>query len=132
MTVTEQAPLLDTSDSRFEQTLGHDGAADPAARRDEIQPMLSSWRQASRDAADRASPGTNNSTNFAPENWVDASANGRGANGNQYVVDGMDVTSSIRPGRHQSDAQCGCDLRSQRANQHLLSGLRARQLNPDA
>jgi hypothetical protein len=46
----------------------------------------------------QASPGTNNSTNFAPENWVDASANGRGANGNQYVVDSMDVTSSIRPG----------------------------------
>ena len=43
-------------------------------------------------------PGSSTSTNFAPENWVNASANGRGANGNQYVVDGMDVTSSIRPG----------------------------------
>ena len=42
--------------------------------------------------------GSGTATNFNPENSVDASANGRGANANQYVVDGLDVTSSIRPG----------------------------------
>jgi hypothetical protein len=95
--VTEQAPLLDTSDSRFEQTL--DTAALqtlPLAGRNPTNVMTLAPGVTGRGG--QASPGTNNSTNFAPENWVDASANGRGANGNQYVVDGMDVTSSIRPG----------------------------------
>lgn len=97
VTVTEQAPLLDTSDSRFEQTL--DTAALqtlPLAGRNPTNVITIAPGVTGRGG--QASPGTNNSTNFAPENWVDASANGRGANGNQYVVDGMDVTSSIRPG----------------------------------
>ena len=95
--VSEQAPLLDTSDSRFEQTL--DTAALqtlPLAGRNPTNVIIVAPGVTGRGG--QASPGTNNSTNFAPENWVDASANGRGANGNQYVVDGMDVTSSIRPG----------------------------------
>jgi hypothetical protein len=95
--VTAQAPLLDTSDSRFEQTL--DTAALqtlPMAGRNPTNVITVAPGVTGKGG--QASPGTNNSTNFAPENWVDASANGRGANGNQYVVDGMDVTSSIRPG----------------------------------
>ena len=42
--------------------------------------------------------GAGTATNFNPENSEDASANGRGSNGNQYIIDGLDVTSSIRPG----------------------------------
>ena len=97
VTVTEQAPLLDTSDSRFEQTLDTAALQDlPLAGRNPTNVLTIAPGVTGRGG--QASPGTNNSTNFAPENWVDASANGRGANGNQYVVDGMDVTSSIRPG----------------------------------
>ncbi len=97
VTVTTQEPLLDTSDSRFEQTLDTTALTDlPLPGRNPtnvitIAPGVTGL-------GGQASPGTANSTNFAPENWVSASANGRGANGNQYVVDGMDVTSSIRPG----------------------------------
>ena len=36
--------------------------------------------------------------NFSTETQVDASANGQGAVGNMFVVDGLDITSSIRPG----------------------------------
>ena len=97
VTVTEQAPLLDTSDSRFEQTLDTTALQTlPLAGRNPTNVLTVAPGVTGRGG--QASPGTNNSTNFAPENWVDASANGRGANGNQYVVDGMDVTSSIRPG----------------------------------
>ena len=97
VTVTGQAPLLDTSDSRLEQTLDTTALEDlPLAGRNPTNVLTIAPGVTGRGG--QASPGTNNSTNFAPENWVDASANGRGANGNQYVVDGMDVTSSIRPG----------------------------------
>ena len=36
--------------------------------------------------------------NFSTETQVDASANGAGSVGNMYSVDGLDVTSAIRPG----------------------------------
>jgi len=97
VTVTAQAPLLDTSDSRMEQTLDTTALENlPLAGRNPTNVLTVAPGVTGRGG--QSSPGTNNSTNFAPENWVDASANGRGANGNQYVVDGMDVTSSIRPG----------------------------------
>lgn len=97
VTVTGEAPLLDTSDSREEQTLDTAALQSlPLAGRNPTNVITVAPGVTGHGG--QASPGTNNSTNFAPENWVDASANGRGANGNQYVVDGMDVTSSIRPG----------------------------------
>ncbi len=36
--------------------------------------------------------------NYSTEEQVDASANGQGQNNNQYVIDGLDVTSGIRQG----------------------------------
>ena len=91
VTATSQAPLLDTSDSRNQQTLD--------------QVALENLPLASRNplALLNLTPGVTGlgagtSTNFNPENYVDISANGRGQNGNQFVVDGLDVTSSIRPG----------------------------------
>jgi hypothetical protein len=91
VTVTSEAPLLDTSDSRNQETLD--------------QVALNNLPLASRNplALLYLTPGVTglgagSSTNFNPENYVDISANGRGQNGNQYVVDGLDVTSSIRPG----------------------------------
>lgn len=91
VTVTGQAQLLDTGDSRNEQTLDNQvlqtlplAARNPTALLG-LTPGVTG-------------KGTGASTNFNPENYIDASANGRGQNGNQYVVDGLDVTSSIRPG----------------------------------
>jgi hypothetical protein len=97
ITVTTQAPLLDTSDSRFEQTLNTTALEDlPLPGRNPTNVIT--LAPGVTGLGGQSSPGSSTSTNFAPENWVNASANGRGANGNQYVVDGMDVTSSIRPG----------------------------------
>ena len=89
--VTAQQPLLDTSDSRNQLTL------DTAAL--EQLPLAARNPLALIGLAPGVSGlGAGTATNFNPENFVDASANGRGQNGNQYIVDGLDVTSSIRPG----------------------------------
>ena len=97
VTVTTEAPLIDTSDSRFEQTL------DTAALTDLPLPGRNATNVITiapgvTGLGGQNSPGSSTSTNFAPENWVNASASGQGATGNQYIVDGMDVTSTIRPG----------------------------------
>jgi len=91
ITVTTAAPLIDTSDSRFEQTLDNAALADlPMPGRNPTSVIILS--------PGVTGLGSGSSTTFAPENWVNASANGQGATGNQYIVDGMDVTSTIRPG----------------------------------
>jgi hypothetical protein len=97
VTVSSEAPLLDMSESRLEQTLDTTALTDlPLPGRNPTNVITVA--PGVTGLGGQASPGTANSTNFAPENWVNASANGRGPNGNQYIVDGMDVTSSIRPG----------------------------------
>lgn len=97
VTVTTQAPLLDTSDSRFEETLNTTALTDlPLPGRNPTNVLTIA--PGVTGLGGQSSPGASTSTNFAPENWVNASANGRGANGNLYIVDGMDVTSFIRPG----------------------------------
>ncbi|QNI32580.1 TonB-dependent receptor [Alloacidobacterium dinghuense] len=91
VTVTTQAPLLDTGDSRNQQTLDQTALENlPLAARNPtalltLTPGVTGL-------------GAGTATNFNPENFIDASANGRGQNGNMYIVDGLDVTSSIRPG----------------------------------
>ncbi len=97
VTVNTEAPLLDTSDSRFEETLNTTALADlPLPGRNPTNVLTIA--PGVTGLGGQSSPGASTSTNFAPENWVNASANGRGANGNLYIVDGMDVTSFIRPG----------------------------------
>ncbi|MBN9617285.1 MAG: collagen-binding protein [Acidobacteriales bacterium 59-55] len=91
VTVTAQAPLLDTSDSRNQETLGTTALANlPMSTLNPTQLVTL--------APGVTGLGAGTATSFNPENYVDASANGRGQNGNQYIVDGMDVTSNIRPG----------------------------------
>jgi hypothetical protein len=97
VTVTTEAPLLDTSDSRFEETLNNTALQDlPLPGRNPTNVLTIA--PGVTGLGGQSSPGASTSTNFAPENWVNASANGRGANGNLYVVDDMDITSFIRPG----------------------------------
>ena len=89
--VTAQQPLLDTSDSRNQLTLDTAALEDlPLAARNPLALITL--------APGVTGLGSGTATNFNPENSVDASANGRGSNANQYIVDGLDVTSSIRPG----------------------------------
>jgi hypothetical protein len=91
VTVTTQAPLLDTSDSRFEATLGTTALQDlPMPGRNPTSEIYLT--------PGVTGLGSSAALNFNPENYVSVSANGQGQNGNQYIVDGMDVTSTIRPG----------------------------------
>jgi hypothetical protein len=89
--VTAEQPLLDISDSRNQLTLDTQAFEQlPLAARNPLALITL--------APGVTGLGAGTETNFNPENSVDASANGRGANANQYIVDGLDVTSSIRPG----------------------------------
>ena len=89
--VTAQQPLLDTSDTRNQLTLDTAALEQlPLAARNPLALITL--------APGVTGLGAGGATNFNPENFIDASANGRGQNGNQYIVDGLDVTSSIRPG----------------------------------
>jgi hypothetical protein len=89
--VSSEAPLLDTSDSRTYQTFSTQALTELpiAARNPESVVTL---------APGVVGKGTGGATNFNVENYNDASANGRGANGNQYILDGLDATSNARAG----------------------------------
>ena len=90
--VSTQAPILDTADSRLEYTIDQKAVNElPLSTRNPtsiigITPGVT------------GALNTQTNLNNAPENFIDASANGRGENGNTYVVDGLDVTSNVRPG----------------------------------
>ena len=90
VSVTEQAPLLDTSDSRNQLTIDSDSIQSfPLAARN-----ATSLIGLSPGVSGLGSAGYNN---FFTEN-ADYSANGRGNNGNQYVLDGLDINIDVNPG----------------------------------
>jgi len=62
----------------------------------------------------QSSPGASTSTNFAPENWVDASANGRGATGTS-ISSTHGYHQLYSPRRPEPDAECGFVARGQRS-----------------
>jgi len=88
--VSAEAPLLDTSDSRFAMTLDSEEL--------ESLPNAALSPLAALDLA----PGVNGSAgapdNFEQENYLSFGAHGRGENGNMVVLDGMSVNSDIRGG----------------------------------
>ncbi len=95
--VTSQAPLLDTSDSRNQQTLNPKALEElPVGARNPTSLLTLTPGVVGKGASNGSVNGP--AVNFNSENYVDASANGRGANGNQYVVDGLDATSNARAG----------------------------------
>ena len=96
--VTSQAPLLDTADTRLEETLSTQTlSALPLAGRNMISLVTLAPGVTGLGVTSNGSPGSGRD-NYSTETQVDASANGQGAVGNMYVVDGLDVTSSIRAG----------------------------------
>ena len=90
VSVTAEAPLLDISDSRNQLTIDNDSIQSlPLAARNPtsligLTPGVSGL-------------GSAGYTNFFTEN-ADFSANGRGNNGNQYVLDGLDINIDVNPG----------------------------------
>ena len=96
--VTSSAPLLDTADTRLQETLSTQTlSALPLAGRSMISLVTLAPGVTGTGVTSNGSPGSGRD-NFSTETQVDASANGQGAVGNMYIVDGLDVSSSIRPG----------------------------------
>lgn len=96
--VTSQAPVLDISDTRLQETLSTQTLSQlPLAGRNMISLVTLAPGVTGTGVTSNGSPGSGRD-NFSTETQVDASANGQGAVGNMYIVDGLDVSSSIRPG----------------------------------
>jgi hypothetical protein len=99
ITVSTEAPVVDTSDTRTQMTLENQAVAQlPIAGRNLVTLVtLAPGVSGLGTGAGSGTPGSG-ADNFSTEEAVDASANGQGANNNQYVIDGLDVTSGIRQG----------------------------------
>jgi hypothetical protein len=96
--VSTQSPLLDSADTRLQETLPTETlSALPLAGRSMISLVTLAPGVTGTGVTSNGSPGSGRD-NFSTETQVDASANGQGAVGNMYIVDGLDVSSSIRPG----------------------------------
>ncbi len=96
--VNAATPIIDTAEVRNQQTIApKELEAVPLAGRNMINLVTLAPGVSGRGLSASGSPGSA-ADNFATEQQVDASANGRSSNANMYVVDGLDVTSNIRPG----------------------------------
>src|SRR3954451_23462567 len=96
--VSTEAPIVDTADSRVQMTLENQGVAQlPIIGRNLVTLVTLAPGVSGLGTSSSGSPASG-VDNFSTEEQVDASANGQGQNNNQYVVDGLDVTSGIRQG----------------------------------
>ena len=96
--VTTQAPIVDTADSRTALTLENEGVAElPIVGRNLVTLVTMAPGVSGLGTSTSGSPASG-VDNYSTEEQVDASANGQGQNNNQYVIDGLDVTSGIRQG----------------------------------
>ncbi len=96
--VTAAAPVLDTAETRNEETIQQQELnAVPLSGRNMIGLVTLAPGVTGRGLVGSGVQGAAGD-NFSTEQSVDASANGRSSNANMYVVDGLDVTSNIRPG----------------------------------
>jgi len=96
--VTTEAPIVDTGDSRVEMTLDNEGVAQlPIVGRNLVTLVTLAPGVSGLGTSTSGSPASG-VDNYSTEEQVDASANGQGQNNNQYIVDGLDVTSGIRQG----------------------------------
>ena len=98
VTVSAKPPVLDTSDSRSEMTLTNQPIATlPLAGRNLINIITMAPGVEGTGTVTGGSPGSA-VDNFSTELQVDASANGRSTISNMFVIDGLDITSDVRPG----------------------------------
>ena len=96
--VTAEAPVLNAAESRNQLTLSTLALTNlPLAGRNMISLVTVAPGVVGLGTVTGGSPGSG-VDNFSTETQVDASANGAGSVGNMYMVDGLDVTSAIRPG----------------------------------
>ena len=96
--VTGEVPVLNAAESRNQMTLATSALSDlPLAGRNMISLVTLAPGVIGTGTVAAGSPGSG-VDNYSTELQVDASANGLGSVANMYVVDGLDVTSAIRPG----------------------------------
>jgi hypothetical protein len=96
--VTGEVPIVNTAETRTQLTLGTQSLSTlPLAGRNMISLVTLAPGVSGVGTAAGGSPGSA-TDNYSTETQVDASANGQGSVGNLYVVDGLDITSAIRPG----------------------------------
>lgn len=96
--VSAQAPVVDTADSRTQMTIENRAVAQlPIIGRNLVTLVTMAPGVSGLGTSTSGSPASG-VDNYSTEEQVDASANGQGQNNNQYVVDGLDVTSGIRQG----------------------------------
>src|SRR5580692_6851469 len=96
--VTTEAPVVDTADSRTQMTIENQAVAQlPIIGRNLVTLVTMAPGVSGLGTSTSGSPASG-VDNFSTEEQVDASANGQGQNNNQYVIDGLDVTSGIRQG----------------------------------
>lgn len=104
VTVTTEAPVVDTADDRNQMTLENAGVAElPVAGRNlvtltTLAPGVSGLGTMGGGQPGAAGTPGSGVDNYSTETQVDASANGQGQMSNMYVIDGLDVTSGIRQG----------------------------------
>jgi len=96
--VSAEAPVVDTADSRTQLTIENRAVAQlPIIGRNLVTLVTLAPGVSGLGTSTSGSPASG-VDNYSTEEQVDASANGQGQNNNQYVVDGLDVTSGIRQG----------------------------------
>lgn len=96
--VTGQSPVLNTAETRSQISLGTQALSTlPLPGRNLVSLVAVTPGVEGIGTVAGGSPGSA-VDNFSTELQVDASANGRGSVGNLYVIDGLDITSDIRPG----------------------------------
>ncbi len=103
VTVTAENPLVNVTETRNEQTLQTQELSTlPMAGRNmlslsTIAPGVTGLGLAGGPGVASGTPGAN-AGNFSTEEAVDVSANGQGTVANMWIIDGLDVTSSVRQG----------------------------------
>ncbi len=96
--VTGSAKLLDTADSRTQQTVVAQEVSDlPLQGRTLFDLIAFAPGVTGLGLLTGGSPGSI-TDNYSPETQVSASANGSSYYANKYIVDGLDVTSTVRSG----------------------------------
>src|SRR5579864_3297166 len=96
--VSAEAPVVDTADSRTQLTIENRAVAQlPIIGRNLVTLVTLAPGVSGLGTSTSGSPASG-VDNYSTEEQVDASANGQGQNNNQYVIDGLDVTSGIRQG----------------------------------
>ncbi len=96
--VTGQTPIVNTAETRNQMTLESQTLSTlPLAGRNMISLVTLAPGVVGVGTAAGGSPGSA-VDNYSTETQVDASANGQGSVGNMFIVDGLDITSAIRPG----------------------------------